>query len=101
MTVEKVVPIEIADPFARKLVGQYLQNREGDIGKLQDALRRDDFDSIRVTGHNLYGSGSAYGLDEVSRIGANLEKAAEQQDSIGVARLVVELAEFLRTVEVT
>ena len=101
MTVEKVVPIEIADPFARKLVGQYLQNREGDIGKLQDALRRDDFETIRVTGHNLYGSGSAYGLDEVSRIGANLEQAAEQQDSSGVARLVVELAEFLRTVEVT
>ena len=101
MTVEKVVPIEIADPFARKLVGQYLQNREGDIGKLQDALRRDDFETIRVTGHNLYGSGSAYGLDEVSRIGANLEQAAEQQDSTGVARLVGELAEFLRTVEVT
>lgn len=101
MTVEKVVPIEIADPFARKLVGQYLQNREGDIGRLQDALRRDDFETIRVTGHNLYGSGSAYGLDEVSRIGANLEQAAEQQDSSGVVRLVAELAEFLRTVEVT
>ena len=101
MTVEKVVPIEIADPFARKLVGQYLQNREGDIGKLQDALRRDDFEAIRITGHNLYGSGSAYGLDEVSRIGANLEQAAEQRDSTGVARLVEELAEFLRTVEVT
>jgi HPt (histidine-containing phosphotransfer) domain-containing protein len=101
VTVEKVVPIEIADPFARKLVGQYLQNREGDIGKLQDALRRDDFETIGVTGHNLYGSGSAYGLDEVSRIGANLEKAAEQHDGAGVARLVKELAEFLRTVEVT
>lgn len=101
MTVEKVVEIEIADPFARKLVGQYLKNREEDIGKLQDALRRGDFETVRVTGHNLYGSGSAYGLDEVSRIGANLEQAAEQQDAAVATRLVEELAEFLGTVEVT
>lgn len=100
VNVEKVVPIEIADPFARKLVGQYLQNREGDIGKLQDALQRQDFETIRRTGHNMYGSGSAYGLDEISRIGADLEKAAELQNSVGAARLVEDLAVFLRTVEV-
>lgn len=100
MTVENIVPIEIADPFARKLVGQYLEKREGDIGKLRGALESEDFETIRVTGHNLYGSGSAYGLDEVSRIGANLEQAAEQQDGAGVTRLIDDLAIFLRTVEV-
>lgn len=101
MTVKKVVPIEIADPFARKLVGRYLENREGDIGKLQGALKREDFDTIRVTGHNLYGSGSAYGLDEVSRIGADLEQAADRQDGTGITRLIGELASFLRVVEVS
>lgn len=100
MTVKKVMPIEIADPFARKLVGRYLENREGDIGKLQDALHRDDFETIRVTGHNLYGSGSAYGLDEISRIGANLEKAADRRDKVGVSRLIDEITSYLRTLEV-
>ena len=100
MTLKKVAPIEIADPFARKLVGRYIENREGDIGKLRRALRRDDFETIRVTGHNLYGSGSAYGLDEISRMGANLEKAADRRDGAGVTRLIDELAGYLLTLEV-
>lgn len=100
MTVKKVVPIEIADPFARKLVGRYIENRESDIGKLQGALCHEDYETIRVTGHNLYGSGSAYGLDEVSHIGANLEKAADGRDAAGVTRLIDELANYLRDLEV-
>lgn len=100
VTVKKVVPIEIADPFARKLVGRYIENREGDIAKLQGALRHEDFDTICVTGHNLFGSGSAYGMDEVSRIGANLERAAEEQDAAGVTALIDELASYLRDLKV-
>ncbi|RZV38070.1 MAG: Hpt domain-containing protein [Chromatiales bacterium] len=97
---KKTIPIEIADPFARKLVGQYLENRESDIQKLREALRLHDFDAIRVTGHNLFGSGSAYGLDEVSRIGARLEQAASEQGSEEICRLVAELADYLRDVDV-
>jgi len=99
VTVKKAVPIEIADPFARKLVGQYLENREGDIDKLRGAVHHEDFETIRTTGHNLFGSGSAYGLDEVSRIGARLEKAADEQDAAGISRLVDELADYLRDLE--
>lgn len=100
VTVKKTVPIEIADPFARRLVGRYLENRQGDIGRLLDAVQTDDFETIRVTGHNLYGSGSAYGLDEVSRIGASLEKAAGRQDGIGISQLIDELADYLQHIEV-
>ena len=97
---KKTIPIEIADPFARKLVGQYLENRERDVEKLRVALQRHDFDAIRVTGHNLFGSGSAYGLDEVSRIGARLEQAAGEQGSEEICRLVAQLADYLRDVDV-
>jgi len=100
VTVKKSKPIEIADPFARKLVGRYLENREGDIVRLRGAVEQEDYDTIRVTGHNLYGSGSAYGLDEVSRIGANLEQAAGARDVVGIGRLIDELADYLRQVEV-
>ncbi len=100
MNANRIIPIEIADPFARKLVGRYLENRESDIEKLREALRHHDFDTIRVTGHNLFGSGSAYGLDEVSRIGARLEQAAIERGSKEICRLVAELADYLRNVDV-
>lgn len=93
-------PIEVADPFARKLMGQYLDNREHDIDKLTAALAASDFETIRVTGHNLYGSGAAYGLDDISSIGADIEKAAEAADAERIEGLIAQLREFLKRLKV-
>lgn len=92
--------IEIADPFARRLIGKYLDHRKDDIDKLKRALAASDFETIRVTGHNLYGSGAAYGLDEISWLGASFEKAADEKDGPRVERLIGELADFLRKLRV-
>lgn len=88
-------PIGVADPFARNLVGKYLENRKEDVTKLSGALVAGDFETIRVTGHNLYGSGAAYGLDDISHIGAGIESAAQSADRERLERLIGELREFL------
>lgn len=88
-------PIEVADPFARKLVSKYLENRKEDIAKLTRALASGDFETIRLTGHNLYGSGAAYGLDDISWIGAGIENAAQAADKQKLEHLIGELREFL------
>lgn len=93
-------PIEIADPFARRLVGKYLDNRRGDIDKLKSALEKSDFETIRVTGHNLYGSGAAYGLDDISWMGASIEAAADSKDIPRIERLIGELTAFLHKLKV-
>lgn len=93
-------PIEITDPFARRLIGKYLENRRDDIGKLTKALADSDFDTIRVTGHNLYGSGAAYGLDDISWIGASIEVAADSKDVSGIERSIEELGLFLKKLKV-
>lgn len=93
-------PIDIVDPFARKLVGKYLENRKDDITKLSSALLSGDFETIRVTGHNLYGSGAAYGLDDISSIGAGIESAAASADKEQLERLIGELREFLARIHV-
>ncbi len=93
-------PIDIADPFARRLVGKYLENRKDDVKKLSKALRSGDFETIRVTGHNLYGSGAAYGLDDISWIGAGIENAAKSADREKLERLIGELRDFLTRMRV-
>ncbi|MDH3616555.1 MAG: Hpt domain-containing protein [Gammaproteobacteria bacterium] len=93
-------PIEIADPFARRLIGKYLDHRKDDIGKLKSALEDSDFETIRITGHNLYGSGAAYGLDDISWLGESIEHAADARDGPQIERLIGELTDFLRKLRV-
>lgn len=92
--------LDIADPFARKLVGDYLENRRADIAKLTQALLESDFETIRITGHNLMGSGAAYGFAAISEMGAGIESAAEARDTTGIQRCIADLRELLRQVKV-
>jgi len=85
---------EDADVLASLLPG-YLENRRADVAALRDALGREDLDRTRRLGHRMKGSGAAYGVAEVSRIGADLEKASCDGDTRGVARAIDELARLL------
>lgn len=101
MNQETESPIEVADPFARRLLNQYLQRRKSDLARLRSALGENDFASIQLTGHNLFGSGAAYGLEEVSALGAKLEQAAKSQQTGQVSDLIDELERFVTRVTVT
>lgn len=101
MAKETETPIDVADPFARRLISQYVTRRKADIASLRRALEEHRFDDIRVTGHNMSGSGSAYGLDRVSEIGAGLEVAAGKGDSAEITRLIDDLHRFVRDLRLT
>lgn len=100
MNSEEGKTIEISDPFARKLVGDYLENRRADIDRLTQALLDSDFESIRITGHNLFGSGAAYGFEAISEMGAGIESAAETRDVPGIERHIAELRDLLGQVRI-
>ncbi len=93
-------PIDIADPFARQLMARYLERRENDLVSLRAALGNEEFDKIEVTGHKLFGSGSAYGLDEISSLGRSIEKAAAERDAGGLDLLIADLERFLHNLTV-
>ena len=93
-------PVEIGDPFVRRLIGKYLANRKDDVARLTLALSEGDFESIKIAGHNLYGSGATYGLDDISFLGASIEKAAIDEDPARIEQLIDEMREFLRRMKV-
>lgn len=101
MTNDTEKPIEVKDPFARRLILQYVARRRDETHSLRAALTKGHFDKIRVTGHNLSGSGSAYGLERVSELGAGLESAAKQRNSAEIARLIDELDRFVNSLRLT
>ena len=92
--------IVVSDPFAKRLMVRYLENRKEDVTMLRTALAECDFDGIRDKGHNLFGSGSAYGLDPISELGAALEKTAKKRDSAKIGQLIEKLEAFICNVRV-
>ena len=81
-------------------MARYLERRDTDVAELRRALLQTDFEKIRITGHNLFGSGSAYGLDEISRLGEAIETAAKAADSERLDHLIAELTHYLQTLTV-
>lgn len=92
--------IEVADPFARRLLARYLERRKDDLATLRAALSQNDFSNIERTGHNLFGSGGAYGLEPISDLGADLELAAQSKDRKRIASIVDALEAFVEQVTV-
>ena len=93
--------METQDPFARRLLAQYLARRAADIEAVRQALSDGDWELVRVTGHNMYGSGEAYGLKAVSEYGKQLEQAALDCDPASADTAITALAVFLRDIKIS
>jgi HPt (histidine-containing phosphotransfer) domain-containing protein len=78
-----------------EILPQYFALCRRDLLNLREALARHDFEKIRVLGHNLKGSGGAYGFPDVTDIGASLEASGKTQDAPLAQSAVDRLAGFL------
>jgi len=87
-----------ADEIVKPLIPGYLANRQKDLGRIRDALAAGDFQTLRIIGHDLKGSGGAYGIPPLSELGGRLEKAALAADAAQVTQLRAELEAFLAAV---
>ena len=88
------------DSDLEDLMPGYLQNRHGDIGKIQKALEQNDYESIRVLGHTMKGTGGGYGFDSITDIGRSIEQSAKDKNPEDIRKLIHELSSYLERVEV-
>lgn len=89
------VDVEIED-----LVPIFLRNQLEDVESIVEACEQSDYEKIRVLGHNMKGTGSAYGFDAISEIGASLEQSAKEGNSEKVRMLAEEVSVYLERIEV-
>lgn len=95
------LPISIrVDPEIAALVPGFLANRHKDIVSLLDAVNQGDFETARILGHSMKGSGGGYGFDGITDIGAEIETAAKQNDSVTIRSQVKALSRYLARVRV-
>jgi len=88
------------DSSLKDLAANYLANRQRDIDTITEALKRGNYEPVRAIGHNIKGTGAAYGFDFISEIGDGLEQAAPRSDAANISKLTNELADYLRRLEV-
>ena len=95
---KNTVPLLANHILAHRIPG-YLQNCKQNVIAMLDALDRADFETVTVLGHNLRGSGGAFGFQAITDIGGALQQAAETANIDASRKLVGELSSFLESVE--
>jgi CheY-like chemotaxis protein len=82
------------------LMPGYLQRKREDITALNNALEQLDYESIRVLGHSLKGSGGSYGFDNITEIGKQIEMAAKNQDPVAIREWINKLSQYLSCITI-
>jgi len=89
------------NPDLKALIPGYFANRHKDIHAMREALAQGDYETIRVLGHSMKGSGGGYGFDTITEIGSSIEQAARDREPDAIRRWVGELLTYLERVQVT
>ena len=68
--------------------------------RIRDALRSEDYETIRTIGHQMKGSGGGYGFDAISDIGEAVERAAKAHQDHEIARQTNALESYLNRLSI-
>jgi len=82
------------------LIPGYIENRYKDIKSIINSLEIDDYETIRVLGHSMKGSGGGYGFDKITEIGKLIEQAAKDKNREVIKRQVEDLSIYIKKVEI-
>jgi CheY-like chemotaxis protein len=96
---DELAPV-LDDPDIAPLMPSFLENRRRDAQSMRALLERAAFADIQSIGHNMKGTGRSYGVDAISRIGAEIEQRAHRQDATSVATALDRLDELLGRIKV-
>ncbi len=88
------------DKDLEDLIPGFLENRKKDVVSLGEALASGRIESLKSIGHSLKGVGGGYGFNELSLIGAEIERIAKSGDTVGMAELIHKMSDYLARIEI-
>ena len=88
----------LVDADLADLVPSYLARILADLDRIADLVRTGNYDEIRKLGHNMKGSGTAYGFAEITRLGAEIEIAAKEKAGSAAEQAARTLLAYLKEV---
>jgi CheY-like chemotaxis protein len=88
-----------ANPIFADRTPAYLQKCRQNVIAMLDAVDRVDFETVTFLGHQMRGSGGAFGFQAITDIGAALQEAGESANTDASRKWVGELSSYLDRVE--
>jgi len=88
------------DPDLRKLIPGYIKRRLEDVEILRALLKKREYKEIERCGHRMKGSGSGYGFNEISLVGAFIEKAGRAESIRRIEEGISKLQSYLENLQI-
>ncbi len=88
------------DDEIKDLIPKYMERKVQDSKTILDALDQGDFDTIRIKGHTLKGSGGGYGFDKLTVMGNSIEAAAKIKDANSIRMEIEKMVNYLENVKI-
>ncbi len=86
------------DPDIADLVPAYIAKRMRQIEELHSLFQQSNWATLQRIGHDLKGSGGAYGFEAISMLGANIENAAREQDIDSLRHSIEQYASTIQAI---
>jgi len=88
------------DQSIADIVPIFLRNIQPHPASILKAIESGDLQIPRTLGHNMKGTGAAYGFPVITELGAQIERAAKEADCDTVRARALELAAYLNRLKV-
>jgi CheY-like chemotaxis protein/HPt (histidine-containing phosphotransfer) domain-containing protein len=92
------IAVRIDEEIQRRRPG-FLENRRKDLGMMQQAAARQDYEALRTMGHRIKGLAGSYGFHDIGAVGQRLEQAAQARDLAAIRKEIEQLATILSQVD--
>ncbi len=79
----------------------FMEARRKDLADLPALLEKKDAAGLKKLGHNLHGTGGAYGFDRLTELGTELETLAAAGDFPGMQRAADAIRDYVENLEIT
>jgi two-component system, chemotaxis family, response regulator WspR len=94
-------PIVVADPWFASRIPQFLESTCRDMEAARTARELGGFDRVRAIARRLKGHATEHGIETVAQLAQLLERAARSDDGPAVERVIGEVEQYVKHVQVT
>ncbi|MFA5859149.1 MAG: response regulator [Elusimicrobiota bacterium] len=91
--------INNTDAQVKELIPFFIQEKNKDLELLKQSLETGDYATIQRIGHNLRGSGTMFGIEQISQLGIKLESAGKDKNPRIIKPLVEQLSVIIVKIE--
>jgi hypothetical protein len=88
------------DPDLKDLIPGYLKKMHNDINRIREAVKVKDYETLKIVGHTLKGSGGGYGFDPITDFGHEIEASAKEEDYENIEKTTNKLSDYIENVDI-